>query len=46
MVLRFSTRVKSLNKSNCQAYVGAEAKVLDFKGNLDCSKEIQIIQIC
>ena len=37
---KFSEEVKSLNKKNCEAYVGAEVKILNFSGDLDVNDKI------
>ncbi len=37
---KFSKEVRSLSETKCKAYVGAEVKILNFKGNLDINDKI------
>lgn len=37
----FAKEVNSLSKKNCRAYVGAEVKILNFKGDLDINSKIR-----
>ncbi|MEN6348184.1 MAG: PHP domain-containing protein [Syntrophomonas sp.] len=41
---RFANSIKQLPFNSCKAYVGAETKVSDYNGNIDCS--ITIIDNC
>tara|TARA_Y100000996_G_C22485537_1_gene628063 strand:+ start:322 stop:1038 length:717 start_codon:yes stop_codon:yes gene_type:complete len=38
---KFHKQVKNLPESKCKPLVGTEVKVLDFKGNIDLSKDIK-----
>jgi histidinol phosphatase-like PHP family hydrolase len=38
---KFYSQIKKLPKSDCNPLVGTEVKVLDFKGNIDISKNIK-----
>ena len=37
----FAQEIRSLKNNNCKALVGAESKVLNFKGSIDISDEIK-----
>ena len=36
----FANEVRALNQEKCISLVGAETKIIDYRGNLDCSSEI------
>ena len=36
----FATKVKSLPRDPCRAFVGAETKILNFEGDMDCPDEV------
>lgn len=36
----FATEVRLLQENGCKAFLGMETKIIDFEGNLDCTREM------